>query len=128
MGGQFASGLVGGDLLALFGDLGSGKTTFVKGLAHSLGVEKNIKSPTYNIVKIYPINHSRIKNLVHIDAYRLNSSADTESIGLDEIIRNKENVTFIEWPENVWLAIETEAKQIKFVYINENSRQISYRD
>lgn len=126
MGGKLAASLKGGEVLALFGDLGAGKTTFVKGVARSLGVEKNIKSPTFNIMKIYSVNNNKIKYLVHIDAYRLATLADSESIGLEEIISNKENVVLIEWPENVWPVIETQARSIKFLFIDDDTRQITY--
>lgn len=125
-GGKIAAGLKGGEILALFGDLGAGKTTFAKGLANYLGVKKTIKSPTFNIVKTYPILHNKIKCLIHIDAYRLNSSADAESIGLAEMISNQENVILIEWPENVWPVIEHKAQSLKFLFVDDNSRQINY--
>jgi tRNA threonylcarbamoyl adenosine modification protein YjeE len=83
---KLASGLKGGEVFALFGDLGAGKTTFAKGVGKFLGLEKVIKSPTFNIVKIYPIIHEKIKYLVHIDAYRLSSLADAESTLLAETI------------------------------------------
>jgi tRNA threonylcarbamoyladenosine biosynthesis protein TsaE len=126
LGAKLAADLKGGKVFALFGDLGAGKTTFVKGLAKSLGIQKTIKSPTFNIMKIYPTDHNEIKYLVHIDAYRLTSLADADSIGLSEVIDNKENVVLIEWPENVWPIIKNKSKSIKFLFIDKNSRQISY--
>ncbi len=77
-------------------------------------------------MKIYPTDHNEIKYLVHIDAYRLTSLADADSIGLSEVIDNKENVVLIEWPENVWPIIKNKSKSIKFLFIDKNSRQISY--
>ena len=113
----------GVSLIGLCGDLGSGKTAFVKGIAKSLGIERNVTSPTFVIEKIYPIDEKR---LVHIDAYRLNSKNDLETIGFDELANDSKNIIFVEWPEKVFSKIPDKMKIIKFRYIDENKRKISF--
>lgn len=127
IGREFARNIKGGEVFALLGDLGSGKTTFAKGFANGLGIQKQITSPTFNILKTYPVaGHPTVKCLIHIDAYRLESSQDAQSIGLSELLTDKNNVILVEWPENIWEAIKTRAKKIKFRFIDEKTRGIKY--
>ncbi|TSC93456.1 MAG: hypothetical protein Athens101428_669 [Candidatus Berkelbacteria bacterium Athens1014_28] len=111
-------------LIGLSGDLGSGKTAFVKGVAKFLNIKKNITSPTFVIEKIYPIFDN--KKLVHIDACRLSSTADLETIGFLELMEDKNNYIFIEWPERVFKKSPKEMKIINFKYLSENEREISF--
>ncbi len=87
---DFSSFLKPGDIIFLKGELGSGKTTFVKGIASYLGIKEHITSPTYTIIKEYD------KKLCHIDAYRISR----EDIGLDYYIDNN-YIIAIEWFENI---------------------------
>ncbi len=99
---QYAQSLRGGEVIGLIGDLGAGKTTFCQGLAKGLGITQNVNSPTFVIMKIYPVNNaSKIKNLVHIDAYRLESANDLESIGAKERFERDDTVILIEWADNI---------------------------
>ncbi len=83
--------------IALSGDLGSGKTTFVKGAAVALGVAETVNSPSFNIYSYYQGSKYQ---LIHMDAYRLASSADFENLLLEEFMRPPW-VLFIEWPEKI---------------------------
>ncbi|MDQ7936640.1 tRNA (adenosine(37)-N6)-threonylcarbamoyltransferase complex ATPase subunit type 1 TsaE [Lactiplantibacillus sp. WILCCON 0030] len=83
-----------GDLILLDGDLGAGKTTFTKGLAKSLGIEKNVKSPTFTLVREY--QQGRIP-LYHMDVYRLEDGG-AEDLGLDEYF-DGDGVSVVEWSE-----------------------------
>ncbi|HAM88280.1 MAG: hypothetical protein US83_C0010G0101 [Candidatus Falkowbacteria bacterium GW2011_GWC2_38_22] len=100
---NFAKSLRGGEVIGLSGDLGAGKTIFSKGIAAGLGVKDNVNSPTFVIMKKYEIKNqkSEIRNLIHIDAYRLNSAEDIRAIGADEYFEKPETITVIEWPENI---------------------------
>ena len=86
--------LLPGDVIALRGDLGAGKTTFVGGVAKALGTRDEVISPTFNIMKCY---FDAKPALYHIDAYRL--EGQMIEIGLDEAIEG-DGVSFIEWPDS----------------------------
>ena len=87
---KLAKYIKGGDIILLNGDLGAGKTTFVKGFAKAVGILEPVTSPTFTLLKTYETNDFTI---VHVDAYRLDGSSFEE---LDDYI-NDENVIFIEW-------------------------------
>jgi tRNA threonylcarbamoyladenosine biosynthesis protein TsaE len=120
-------------IIALHGDLGSGKTTFVQGLAKALGIKKRIISPTFIIIRSYKINlknqKSKIKNpgkesLYHIDLYRISGEGDVAALELAEIIKNPKNIVVIEWPEKIKMLLPKESSKVYFKYIDENRRKI----
>ena len=82
--------------LALYGDLGVGKTTLVKGIAKGLGITKNITSPTFNLFSIYQGE----KQLVHLDAYRLSQEQSIENLMFEDFLHSP-YLCVIEWPDNV---------------------------
>lgn len=88
--------LIPGSVLGLVGELGSGKTTFVKYLAKEIGLEEIIKSPTYTFLKSYTLPSGA--KLHHIDAYRIKSSQDLLSVGIGDIIDN-DSITIVEWAD-----------------------------
>jgi tRNA threonylcarbamoyladenosine biosynthesis protein TsaE len=88
-------------VVGLYGNLGAGKTAFTKCAAKSLGINENIASPTFVIEKIYELTNQKFTHLIHIDAYRLEKSSELIHLGWNEIIADKNNLIFIEWPENV---------------------------
>ncbi len=91
---KLASFLHAGDVILLEGDLGAGKTTFTKGLALGLGIKRNIKSPTFTLIREY--TEGRLP-LYHMDVYRL-EGAGTEDLGLDEYF-DGDGVCVVEWPQ-----------------------------
>lgn len=101
IGQKIASGFKGGEILALDGDLGAGKTVLTKGIAQGLGYKKIVNSPTFVLMKIYKIKHNGIKNICHIDAYRINDAEEIEDIGAGEYFGSCDSVCIIEWPERV---------------------------
>lgn len=115
-------------VIGLVGDLGSGKTTFTQVVAKILGVKELVVSPTFVIQKRYLINSEKcyFKNLIHIDAYRLESGKELLSLNWEEIKNNSENLIFIEWPEKVNEVLPKDIKIIKFEFVDENTREISY--
>lgn len=110
---EFAAKLKGGEVLCLVGDLGAGKTAFVKGLAAGLGVKGIVTSPTFVLMKIYKANN-HIKELAHIDAYRLKDGQELINIGAEEYFKDKECVTVIEWADRVKDIWPKECIQIYF--------------
>ena len=115
-------------IIGLLGDLGSGKTAFVQSVAKVLKIEKYITSPTFVIQKRYKINFSEVsfKNLIHIDAYRLDCGSELLNLGWEEIISNPKNVIFIEWPEKVKDILDSDIKKIYFKFVDDKTRKISY--
>lgn len=116
----FAARLVktmhGGDVLALSGELGSGKTTFIQGLAKALGIKEHITSPTFVLMKIYrlPKPFKNITQLCHIDAYRLDFADELAVIGAGEYIGEAQTLAVIEWSERVAKMIPDDAIRIMF--------------
>lgn len=88
-------------LIALSGHLGAGKTTFVQALGHQLGITETIQSPTYVLMKSYPISYKQYSTFVHIDAYRLVEPAEFTTLKPDVFLSNPKNLVCIEWPEQV---------------------------
>lgn len=101
LGKSLAARLRGGDVVALHGDLGSGKTTLVQGIAAGLGVKRTVNSPTFILLRVYPVRPARrgIAQLVHVDGYRLRDEREFDGIGLAEYLGRPDTVTVIEWPK-----------------------------
>jgi tRNA threonylcarbamoyladenosine biosynthesis protein TsaE len=113
-------------IVALQGDLGAGKTVFVKGVAKALGVEEMVTSPTYVIEKVYrlPPGHPW-KHLIHIDAYRLEGAEELHTIGWDEAATDPGNLIMVEWPEQVGRAMPDRAYWVEFAQVDEHTRRIT---
>lgn len=105
-----------GMVICLDGELGSGKTVFVKGFAKSLGITENITSPTFNIVKEYDSGEMKLN---HMDVYRLEET--DSSIALNDYF-NSDSVTIIEWAELIKDKLPDERIEIHFKLIDENTR------
>lgn len=111
-------------VVGLYGNLGSGKTTFTKSVARVLGVSDEITSPTFVIEKIYELQNKKFLHFIHIDSYRLEREDELVSLGWNEIISDKNNLIFIEWPEKV-SGIMPDHIKIKFSTLDDpNSREI----
>ena len=123
---KFASRLKGGEVVALIGELGAGKTVFIKGLAKGLGVKQTITSPTFVLMKIYEVNKkNKIKYLCHIDAYRLKSGRDLIDIGLNDWLSRSDVITVIEWADRVRKILPEKSIKIRLNYgKKENERTV----
>jgi tRNA threonylcarbamoyladenosine biosynthesis protein TsaE len=113
-------------VVALSGDLGAGKTAFVKGVARALGLKEHVTSPTFVIMKIYDLEKAVFKRLVHIDAYRLKGEHHLKVLGWEELCANPQNLIMIEWPEQAASAIPAGAIRIQLRYSGEDEREIEY--
>ena len=111
-------------MLALRGDLGAGKTTFIQGLAKGLGIRKTIVSPTFIIVRRYPVSDGR--QFYHVDLYRLEEGIGKElkNLGLTDEWGRKENIVVIEWADKARNEIPKNAIWIEFEYLDEHKRKI----
>lgn len=109
-----------GMVICLDGELGSGKTVFVKGFAKALGLKETITSPTFSLVKEYPDGEMP---LYHMDVYRLDDS--NEEFGLDDYL-NQDAVCIIEWPEMIESQLPEERLDIKFKVIDDNTRVLVF--
>ena len=128
---RFVRGLAqkkdGATLVTLSGELGAGKTAFTKSVAKTLGVEETVNSPTFVLEKIYTLfEKNHFKNLIHIDAYRLESGSDLAPLGFDEAMKDAQNLILLEWPEKVAGALPAPDVRIAFVALPDGSRTISY--
>ena len=104
-------------IIALEGDLGGGKTTFIQGFAKGLGIKDKITSPTFVIFKKYDF-------LYHFDCYRINKSEDIINLDFNEIINNNKNIVVIEWAEKIKKVIPKNSLWLKFEYLDKNERRI----
>lgn len=112
-------------VLALQGDLGAGKTTFLQGFAKGLGVDEVVNSPTFVIMKKFKLNDVNFKYFYHFDLYRLEDEQDVKSLGFQEIIANPQNIVAIEWPEKIPAILPKEVIFIKFDHLDENERELT---
>lgn len=101
LGKKIAAQFKGGDIILLEGDLGAGKTTITKGIAEYFGIKDTITSPTFTLMNIYEVKNHLIKNLVHIDTYRLEDEDDLIEIGVEDYLGDPNTICLIEWPEKI---------------------------
>lgn len=111
-------------VVALSGELGAGKTTLTQAIARELGISERLVSPTFVIMKLYPIATGQWKQLVHIDAYRLNSTEELLKLGWDALIADSANLILIEWPEKVPEAIPQGSVRVNISHEGDDSRAI----
>lgn len=122
---EVAKALKPGKVIALFGDLGSGKTTFTSYLTHHLGIEKRVQSPTFVIARTYESAlDNEIKIVNHLDLYRLTTDEEIEDLGIDDLFAEPNSVTVIEWAEKGEKFLPDDAIKIKFEYIDEDERRV----
>ncbi len=114
----------GATVLALEGDLGAGKTALTQNIARVLGVVADVNSPTFNIMKFYDTKNEKLKKLVHIDAYRLDSGKDLENLGWNEILKDEKNLVIIEWASKVAEVLPARALRAKLAHIGDTTRHI----
>lgn len=112
-----------GDVVALIGDLGTGKTTFTQKFAKALGVSENLKSPTFNYVLEY---FSGRLPLYHFDVYRLSEAEEIYEVGYEDYL-NSEGVLMIEWANIIESELPKEYIEINFEYNDEDSRQVEIK-
>ena len=116
----------GGQIFALLGDLGGGKTYFTKGFAKGLGIKNIIQSPSFLLLKVYRIKKGSVKYFCHVDAYRLKEPKEVSEIGLKEYLGRKDAITVIEWADKIKRLLAPYRKTIlEFTFTGKNTRTIS---
>lgn len=116
-----ASKLKPGDVVALYGTLGAGKTTFTGHLVKALGMQSRVQSPTFVI-------HRKYDHINHLDLYRITSEEELKDLGLLEMFSDQKAITLIEWPEIAEKYLPEKSIKITFEYIDENSRKINVQN
>ena len=124
---KFAHKLKGGEIIGLIGELGSGKTTFVKGVAEELKVAEIITSPTFLMLKPYrgKIGKQTIE-FVHVDAYRVETIEDIKSVGIEDYIGRTDVILVIEWADKIKEILPQDTFYIKFTNLDNSKRKITY--
>jgi len=110
-------------VIALFGELGVGKTTFVQGFAEGLKIKEKIISPTFVLIRQHPISKTK-KILYHIDLYRLNNMTDLKQLGLEEIWSDPKNIVLIEWADKIKNLLPKGVIKIYLEVVDTNTRKI----
>ena len=106
-----------GSVIALNGDLGSGKTTFSQGFAKGLGINQHVGSPTFKLVSEYS---GYTMKLYHVDCYRLNSSEEFLNLGGENLLLPHDGITLIEWANLIEELLPLDSIKIKFLRFKDN--------
>lgn len=113
-----------GRIYCLFGELGSGKTTFAGGFARALGISTRLLSPTFTIVRRYPmLSHAGF--LYHLDLYRTEGEKDLFGLGIQEILKDPDSIVLIEWAEKLGKLLPTNRVDVQFNVLEDGKRQVS---
>ena len=123
LGERLAAQLKAGDTVLLHGELGCGKSELTRGLARGLGVTETVASPSFTILNVY---ESGRLPLYHFDWYRLESAEELYELGMDEYLGG-DGIAAVEWPEQCEDAVPEKALEIRFQYVDENTRDLTFR-
>ncbi|MCR4311519.1 MAG: tRNA (adenosine(37)-N6)-threonylcarbamoyltransferase complex ATPase subunit type 1 TsaE [Candidatus Taylorbacteria bacterium] len=115
-------------VVGLYGNLGSGKTTFVQALAKALGVETHVSSPTFLIMKSYKLSTFNFQLLTHVDAYRLKGADELSNLRFDELLANPQNLILIEWADKVADLLPLDHIRLTFEFVDEKTRKLTLKE
>jgi len=115
-----------GLVVSLEGPLGGGKTEFLKGIARGLKLKEKVFSPTFLIMKSFPCKTSFFKILWHLDCYRIEESKEIKELDFLEIIKNPENLIFVEWGNKIKKILPKDHWKIKFKITGKDTRILEF--
>ena len=118
---MFLKQYAGYHIIAFYGEMGAGKTTFIKALCNKLGVTDMVSSPTFNIINEYFCENGSI--IYHCDFYRIKNTEEALDIGIEEYFHTR-NFCFIEWPEKIESLLPEEALKIKIEVTKHGIRKL----
>ena len=110
-------------VVALYGEMGAGKTTFTKALCKVLGVVDGVNSPTFNLINEYRTDKGEI--VYHFDFYRINKLEEAFDIGFEEFIESG-NLCIIEWPEKIEQILPSDTLRVKISVLKDGSRELAF--
>lgn len=113
-------------VLALLGDLGAGKTTFVQQLAIRLGITETVNSPTFVVMKQYETDDIKFQKLVHIDAYRIEEASEMGPLRFPEILTDSQSLVCIEWAEKISDLLPEDTLRIELESLPQSKHKITY--
>jgi len=116
-------------LVGLEGDLGGGKTTFLKGFAQVFGIKEKVLSPTFVVMRKFQLNNLKVlqfNNFYHIDCYRIEKPEEILTLGFKKIISNPKNIVCIEWADKIKKILPKKTLWIKFEIKNKEQRKITF--
>lgn len=117
-----------GTVIALFGDLGSGKTTFTNFLVKALGYDCRVQSPTFVIHRVYVKSGGKpVDKVHHLDLYRLHVSGEVLELGFEDMLEEPNSLVLIEWPELAIKFLPEGFIEIHFTVIDENTRHVTLK-
>jgi tRNA threonylcarbamoyladenosine biosynthesis protein TsaE len=120
---EFSAKLTPGSTVALSGDLGAGKTTFIQGIAEGLGIKERVNSPTFIIMRSY-------EDFYHVDLYRLEENVESEvtNLGIPDLVDEGKSIIVIEWAEKMRGMLPKNTIWINIENVDENTRKISIKE
>ena len=121
---DLATNLESGQLITLSGNLGAGKTVFVKALAAGLGISETITSPTFVLMKSYKVEYKKIKQLIHVDCYRLDGIEDVSDIGLQDFLNDPQTLVVIEWADKLDNLPKKNRIDVKIESLGQDERKV----
>jgi tRNA threonylcarbamoyladenosine biosynthesis protein TsaE len=110
-------------VVALYGEMGAGKTTFTKALCKVLGVVDGVNSPTFNLINEYRTDKGEV--VYHFDFYRINKLEEAFDIGFEEFIESG-NLCIIEWPEKIEQILPSDTLRVKISVLKDGSRELAF--
>jgi tRNA threonylcarbamoyladenosine biosynthesis protein TsaE len=110
-------------VLGFEGELGAGKTTFIKALMRAMGVRRKITSPTFIILRKFKTNRNKFKNIFHIDAYRTEKAKELSELGINEIFSDPQNLVLVEWADKIKQVLPKDTIWVKFNYGKERDER-----